>query len=72
MGRVEQRGLSEDLVGKHKMVESIGVVTWGFQPWSRRDIEVYGMQNMGKGRVAISKGDAPELTLRSQCLSAPS
>lgn len=39
MGRVEERSLSEDLVGKHKMVESIGVATWGFQPWSRGDKE---------------------------------
>lgn len=47
VGWVEERGLSGELVGKHKMVESIRVVTWGFQPWSRGDVEVYGMQNMG-------------------------
>lgn len=47
VGWVAGRGLSEDPGGELKMAESTGVATWGFQPWSRGDIEVEGKQNMG-------------------------
>lgn len=48
VGWVTGRGLSGDLVGKHKMVEPTGVATWGFQPQSRGDKEISGMQTMGQ------------------------